>query len=163
AAMVLRAVRAARRGQVVGGPALAVACGLFAVGAVALAASRARAADAEQPLTAEEVSILDSDTLKVVPRVTGCGKTASDIAFAPILRVGDGLRLDGRKLEGYEQLNDDLVTLWNNHRLLHPSDDRSQPVLLVVADAREPLAPFLVKWRALKSQYQLKLLAVVPR
>jgi hypothetical protein len=162
AAMAVRAVRAARRGEHVGNPLLVASLLLFVLGGAAFATTRTRAADAEEPLSVEGTEGFVAENVHA-PSVERCGPAAAPLELGPIVMVGDTLKLNGRPIAGFDQLNDDLVTIWNNFRLLHPNDFKSVPVLLVAAEAAQPVAPFLEKWRSLKSNYSLQMVAYLWR
>jgi hypothetical protein len=79
---------------------------------------------------------------------------------APVVDVHlNDLRLDGAKGQDTQSLEDKLVTLRNNYRLLHPSEDFNG-IAIVAADARTPMPRlFSVLKAILRADYHQPLFA----
>jgi len=79
---------------------------------------------------------------------------------APVVEIHlNDLRLDGAKDQDLETLEDKLITLRNNYRLLHPSEDFNG-IAIVAADARTPMPRlFSVLKAILRADYHRPLFA----
>jgi hypothetical protein len=79
---------------------------------------------------------------------------------APVVEIHlDDLRLDGAKGQDLESLEDKLVTLRNNYRLLHPNEDFNG-IAIVAADARTPMPRLFSALKAiLRADYHQPLFA----
>jgi hypothetical protein len=136
------AVRAARRGQVVGNGMLACSLVLFIGGAGAFAATRKQAADGAHP-----VDPLNGGEEITVPHPTElarCGPAAQAYVPAPILTAGKQLELNGAPIASFAQFHDDMITIWNNYRLLHPDRiGRDHLRVMLIPEPDAPTGPAL--------------------
>jgi hypothetical protein len=132
---LVAAVRAARAGRVVGQPALALALFVALGGGWLRSVTRARAWDAAHPLPVIEASGLVSGRLVGrVPRVAACPQP---LVQAPIIQSDERLAIEGHDVDNVTELRDLLITLRNNHRLLHPNEpwpDDAPVILLAPGD-----------------------------
>jgi hypothetical protein len=159
--MIIAAGLAARRGRIAA-PALRWgAVALFALGAIAFAATRGHAWDGAHPLPAIEAThLVSGKTIEHAPRVERCGESLDE---APIVDAGEGLVLNGQPVTPAE-LDGELRVLENRHKLLHPDDDdgwATHPSLILLAPADKPARELVAIFAAAKAAGYAKVQAAV--